>query len=104
MTFAGYYDHDAQFFRFTSGAFTITKQGPLDAGANISDASGRYQFALLRSNSSTNCSGVVVSSPYYDGQVQSYHWDSVPPGTYCMNVARSPLDRSYSWTGSLLLP
>jgi hypothetical protein len=103
MTFTGYYDHDTQIFRFTSGTFTITKEGPLDAGANISDASGRYAFALLRSNP-PNCSGVVVSSPYYDGQVQSAHWHSVPPGTYCMNVARSPLDRSYSWTGSLLLP
>lgn len=104
MTFAGRYDHDAQRYIFTSGTFTITRQGPLDAGAIVSEASGIYAFALLRSNSPTDCSGVVVATSYFEGTVQSAHWDSVPPGTYCMNVPRLPRDRSYSWTGSLLLP
>jgi hypothetical protein len=102
--FNGHYDHATVRYTFDSGTFTMPKSGALDVTAQISEPSGKYQFALLRSESPGECSGVVVATAYAPGDAQTAHWDSIPAGTYCMNVGRDPRDRSYSWSGSVVVP
>ena len=103
ISFSGRYDVESNTYFFPS-AFTVTAEGPLDVEAQASEPTGSYQFALLRVSSPGNCSGVVLSTPISAGAKQSGHWNLVAPGTYCMNMARSRSDRSYSWTGTITHP
>ena len=104
LPFSGHYDHERGLYVFDSGAFTVRAEGPLDVTAQASEPTGRYQFAILRRNAPGDCSGVVASTPSANGSSQSGHWNSIAPGTYCMNMPRDPRDRSYSWSGTIIHP
>ncbi len=104
VAFSGRYELESNTYIFSSGPFAIQVAGPVDVQAQASEPTGSYQFAVLRLNSPTNCSGVVAYTALADGASQSGHWDSIGAGSYCINMLRSPKDRSYTWSGKIIHP
>ena len=93
------------------GLFTVTSAGPVDATATVAGFTGSMHLALLGFNnnicSTFNLPAPLANGPEMNAPTISAHWDTVPPGTYCLNVvptATVPPPPPYSWTATITYP
>lgn len=103
-----------------SGLFTVESTGPVDATATVSatDPTWPLHFGLLgydpqAPNPPGTCSTLwlptaLPAGPTMNPPTIEAHWDAVPPGTYCLNVASStpvpPYPPPYTWTATIIYP
>jgi len=112
--------HDAPRCTF-SGTFAVTTSGVVDASATVAGFSGSMALVILGYNaasvSGSTCSAQFLPSPLSPlnpptssvaaTPVIAGHWDSIPVGTYCLNVAIVPVPDTippYSWTATVTHP
>jgi hypothetical protein len=92
------------------GTFTVANIGAVDATAVVSGFDGPMALAILGYDADPTtggtCSVVFLTAPLPTGSVTTApivtgHWDTVPAGTYCLNVAPVPVPDiipQYTWT------
>lgn len=103
-----------------SGLFTVTKTGPVDATAIVSDADPAWPLRLVLlgynpvgTNPPGTCSTLWLPTELSPGPAANpptitAQWDAVAPGTYCLNVASAvpvpPYPAPFSWTATIMHP
>ena len=99
-----------------SGTFAVSAAGAVDASAIVNGFSGPMALVILGQNpastTGTSCGVQFLSAPLSTSSVGTAptiagHWDSVPAGTYCVNVAPVPVPATippYTWTVSVTHP
>jgi serine/threonine protein kinase len=95
------------------GSFTVQTAGPVDATLQVSGISSGVRLVWLGFNPADNQSPCstrwlttqIPSSPYLSAARATWHWDSVPPGSYCLNVVTdlNP-PPPYEWTLGVVHP
>ena len=95
------------------GSFTVQAAGPVDATVRVSGISSGVRLVWLGFNPADNQSPCstrwlttqIPSSPYLSAAISTWHWDSVPPGSYCLNVVTdlNP-PPPYEWTLGVVHP
>lgn len=100
-----------------AGLFTVASTGPVDATATVTGFTDPMRMALLGFNpqapGGNSCGTQWLPTPLPSGPTMNpptitAHWDSVPPGTYCLNVVTAtpvpPWPAPYSWTATITYP
>jgi len=99
-----------------AGTFTVSDTGAVDATATVSGYAGPMALIILgyltEPATGGTCDAAFLAAPIPAGGVASPpvvtgHWGTVPAGTYCLNVAPSPMPDLiplYSWTVTVTHP
>jgi len=103
-----------------TGVFTVQSTGPVDVTATVTggDPTWALWLALLGFNPQAptppgTCGTEYLPMPIPPGPSMSpptitAHWDGVPAGTYCLNVASAvpvpPYPPPYTWTATITHP
>jgi hypothetical protein len=96
VALTGRFDGSVYFF---NGTFTLDSPRAVDATAELSEASGSFQFVILKKIPDGHCSGVEADSAFLSAPHLVTRWARVEAGTYCMNVVRRvKTNVPYTWT------
>jgi hypothetical protein len=107
--------YNAPLCTFT-GTVTVASAGAVDATATVSGFAGPMALVILGYNAGPatggTCSTQFLTTPLSTSAVTTApiitgHWDSVPVGTYCLNVAPVPVPeiiQPYTWTVTVTHP